>query len=151
MNDPVMRRLIQMQLAWELERREKAEAARRDRDIARAISKNLDLIQTGQIPDPIAAARPGQVHDSLRHAETAVYRAYSTHGYLLYVGIAKDVERRMADHRRSSPWFVDAARIDIKHYPNRWQAENAEREAIRAEQPIWNVVGNSTAVIQKRT
>jgi excinuclease UvrABC nuclease subunit len=70
---------------------------------------------------------------------TAIYRAFSPDGSLLYVGIAKNWGARWAQHAQCSPFFGGVARLDVRYMPTREEALVAEAEAIRNERPIWNV------------
>lgn len=74
-------------------------------------------------------------------APATVYRAYDDAGTLLYVGCAVNVEKRMAQHRRTAAWYADMARTETVEYPSRGLALAAEAEAIRAEHPAYNVSG----------
>lgn len=68
-----------------------------------------------------------------------IYRMFDTDGALLYVGISSQIPERIAQHRRTSPWFADVARIVVKLLPNRRAALDAELTAIRTEAPTCNV------------
>jgi predicted GIY-YIG superfamily endonuclease len=72
----------------------------------------------------------------------ALYRFFDQSGELLYVGITMDLPARMGNHRRDKPWWTDAAWIGIEHFDNRAAALEAERMAIKAETPRYNVVHN---------
>ncbi|WP_405626321.1 GIY-YIG nuclease family protein [Streptomyces sp. NBC_01396] len=69
---------------------------------------------------------------------TALYRLHGVEG-LLYVGISVSPLTRVRTHLREQPWgpSVIAIRID---YPD--DPEAAEREAVFAERPKYNVVFN---------
>lgn len=68
-----------------------------------------------------------------------VYRCYSTTGRLLYVGYSADCAERLAQHRRSSPWYGDVDKIAVKVFRSRKEASAAELSAIRSEWPLHNV------------
>tara|TARA_R100000482_G_scaffold120627_1_gene66079 strand:+ start:774 stop:1280 length:507 start_codon:yes stop_codon:yes gene_type:complete len=72
---------------------------------------------------------------------TALYRAYSSTGELMYVGISLSVMSRLSQHKNSSAWFNSAARIDIEYYPTRTDALAAEKQAIQTECPVHNKAG----------
>lgn len=74
-----------------------------------------------------------------------LYRFFDKYGELLYVGITMDLPSRMGNHRREKPWWADAAWIDIQHCDSRGEALDAERMAIKAEKPLYNVVHNDAA------
>lgn len=66
-----------------------------------------------------------------------VYRHFDKDGVLLYVGYSVQVLGRLAAHRRS-PWAKDIAKITIESYETEEEALEAERQAIRAEDPRHN-------------
>lgn len=70
---------------------------------------------------------------------TFLYRFFDVEGQLLYVGISYHLERRLDAHRYAKPW-KRIARIDIEQFESREEAAAAERRAIEAETPEWNVV-----------
>jgi predicted GIY-YIG superfamily endonuclease len=82
-----------------------------------------------------------------------LYRYYDANGTLLYVGISNDALKRREEHRRSSWWFTQAARLTIEVMPTREAAQAAERDAIRAERPKHNRVHLRAAIQEdyKRT
>lgn len=59
----------------------------------------------------------------------------------LYIGRTNNPMRRIEEHRRSKPWITEAERIDLEWFSADAIAE-AEREAIRREQPIYNIQHN---------
>jgi predicted GIY-YIG superfamily endonuclease len=78
-------------------------------------------------------------HRHLQKHRTALYRFFATDGTLLYVGITADLVRRWQTHSTESGWWHLQARHSVEWYPTRHEAEAAERKAIRAEHPVWNV------------
>ena len=70
---------------------------------------------------------------------TSLYRAFDTADNLLYVGISSQPSERFRQHRADKPWWVRVARIELMHYPNRAAAVEAERHAIQAEAPAYNM------------
>jgi len=73
---------------------------------------------------------------------TDLYRYFDAEGRLLYVGISFSAIARAAQHRESTGWWCDVARMHVEHLPTRSDALDAERQAIRTEQPLHNVVHN---------
>lgn len=71
---------------------------------------------------------------------TALYRLYDSGDRLLYVGIAKDPERRWWQHARdrADSWWPDVARKSVEWFDTREAAEGAEVEAIKREGPPYN-------------
>lgn len=77
---------------------------------------------------------------------TYVYRAFEAFGPLLYIGITHDVDARMRQHRRSSPWFQLADHITVAQYRDRATAARVEANAIVRERPTDNGVIESRLV-----
>jgi predicted GIY-YIG superfamily endonuclease len=70
---------------------------------------------------------------------TAVYRFHDAAGDLLYVGMTRNPRARFHNHAADKPWWpeVDAKAIE---WLGSWsEAHAAERAAIRAEKPRYNV------------
>ena len=76
---------------------------------------------------------------------TALYRHYDAAGCLLYVGISLSATARLGTHRAQARWADSIARVDVEYLPDRPQAIAAERRAIVAEKPRWNVIHNRPA------
>lgn len=67
-----------------------------------------------------------------------LYRAHDAAGRLLYVGISKQIAKRLKAHQHSSEWFSACARISMENFDTKRQAEEAERHAILDEKPLHN-------------
>lgn len=72
----------------------------------------------------------------------ALYRFYDRSDVLLYVGITVDPGARFKKHGGDKEWWTEVDRIGIEHYATRTEALEAERKAIKEEQPLHNVVHN---------
>lgn len=72
----------------------------------------------------------------------ALYRFYDRADVLLYIGITADLGARIGQHRGEKPWWLEVARVDVEHHPNRTAVLAAERAAIRDEKPVWNDAHN---------
>lgn len=68
---------------------------------------------------------------------TALYRHFDAEGRLLYVGIARSITARLAQHA-DSPWDDQIATITVERFATRAEAEAAERAAIKTEKPTHN-------------
>jgi predicted GIY-YIG superfamily endonuclease len=68
---------------------------------------------------------------------TALYRHFDAADRLLYVGISLNAVSRLAQHR-DKPWFHEIVKMTAEHFATREEAEDAERQAIRDEEPIHN-------------
>ncbi|MEV6738623.1 GIY-YIG nuclease family protein [Streptomyces sp. NPDC051104] len=72
---------------------------------------------------------------------SAVYRFYAHGRQPLYIGVSSCLSVRLADHRRTSPWWSLAEYIAVSCYRSHKAAEAAEVAAIMAERPIFNRQG----------
>lgn len=77
--------------------------------------------------------------------KTAVYRHYDEAGRLLYIGMTANPYQRSTEHARLNTDFCGVARIEIEWHKSRHKAAEAERRAIKAEAPKYNVLHNSKA------
>jgi len=74
----------------------------------------------------------------LPDGQVAVYRAYGPDGGLIYVGITDHPNRRInRNHRNYSRWYQEAARFDVRVFPDRPTALRVEAMAIIRESPSW--------------
>lgn len=70
--------------------------------------------------------------------KTALYRHFDKDENLLYVGISLNVIRRTREHSHESMWFDNISKIIIDRFKTRIEAEKAEIEAIKKENPRFN-------------
>jgi len=75
---------------------------------------------------------------------TSLYRYFDADEALLYVGITSRRTGRSLQHAGEKAWWGEVARATWEHFDTREQAADAERRAIRDEQPAHNVVGRTT-------
>lgn len=78
----------------------------------------------------------------IRMETTSLYRFYDASNVLLYIGITNSVPRRLDQHEDEKPWFLTVARVEVEHHPDRQAALDAEKNAIKAERPKYNVQHN---------
>ncbi|MFE1515735.1 GIY-YIG nuclease family protein [[Kitasatospora] papulosa] len=73
---------------------------------------------------------------------TAVYRFFDSADQLLYVGITSRLSIRWKEHARdyTFTWWPKVRSSSVTWYPDRSRAASAEREAIRTENPQFNVL-----------
>lgn len=79
-----------------------------------------------------------------------LYRYYDNNSYLLYVGIAWDEPIRRNDHLSGDIWGPDIQTITVTYFANRETASVMERNAVRAEKPLWNTNYNRAPGEPKR-
>jgi predicted GIY-YIG superfamily endonuclease len=79
-----------------------------------------------------------------------LYRFYDRTNVLLYIGITVNLEERMAKHAAEKDWWprVDRSATRIEYYDSRRAALDAEREAIKAEKPLYNDQHNEWVEIE---
>jgi hypothetical protein len=70
---------------------------------------------------------------------TALYRIRGEDDALLYIGISNCVPIRWNGHERVQPWWDELRSLTVEWCETREEAEAAEKAAIRAEQPKYNV------------
>ncbi len=75
---------------------------------------------------------------------TDLYRLFDAAKNLLYVGITLNLGERWRTHSGEKVDWALVASAGIEHFPNRADALAAEKAAIKAEHPLWNVVHNRT-------
>ncbi|MFL9917390.1 DUF5710 domain-containing protein [Paraburkholderia fungorum] len=68
-----------------------------------------------------------------------LYRHYDAAGRLLYVGISLNAYVRLAQHMVGADWASLAVRMDVETFDTWEAAHSVEREAIRLENPLYNV------------
>lgn len=88
----------------------------------------------------------------LRHhrAQHTLYRLFNAAGELLYIGLSYDVHRRFWDHSRDKAWWGDVADYQLETYPSHDALTNAERVAIRRENPLHNKRRDRKRPLRKR-
>lgn len=69
---------------------------------------------------------------------TALYRLYDREGNLLYIGIAKNPEKRFDGHATNTPWWHLVARRVVMWLPTRDEALAAENKACTREKPLYD-------------
>lgn len=70
----------------------------------------------------------------------AVYRLYGADGTLLYIGAAKDPEKRWKIHARERRWWDVVTHKTVEWHPSLDDAFAAESAAIAAENPLYNIM-----------
>jgi predicted GIY-YIG superfamily endonuclease len=72
---------------------------------------------------------------------TALYRFYASDDALLYVGITERLSLRWEEHARAQTWWPQVDHQTVQWLPSRERAFSAEKDAIAAENPAFNIVG----------
>lgn len=69
----------------------------------------------------------------------SLYRLYDKRGKLLYIGISLDAAARLSNHRLERGWWQQVASVRLEQHRTRDAVLAAEKAAIRAERPRYNV------------
>lgn len=80
----------------------------------------------------------GRVHPHV------LYRFWNADNELLYIGITVHLPTRLTQHRAEKDWWAEVTAITLEHYNTREDVLAAERAAIEAEWPIWNIKHNTS-------
>jgi hypothetical protein len=72
--------------------------------------------------------------------KTFSYIAYSITAEVLYVGITKSLDQRLAAHQSQKKWWGEVDSVTIKSHSTREEAESWERFAISDLQPKYNAL-----------
>jgi hypothetical protein len=120
---------------------------RRVRDAQGLFKTVLDVYDT---PQPMTQAPTPGRHPVPHYPRGAyLYRHWDADGRLLYVGIAERPTARERQHETSSPWMTFQVEMTVEPFGSRADAEAAEAEAIRTEQPLFNVAGNESPAARR--
>lgn len=71
-----------------------------------------------------------------------LYRHFNKEGILLYVGATSNILNRMSQHKVRTPWFSEIANTSIEYFQTKEELLLAEKQAIRLEQPVYNIRHN---------
>ncbi|MDV7195867.1 GIY-YIG nuclease family protein [Mycolicibacterium fortuitum] len=84
--------------------------------------------------------------------DRVLYRVYDSDGDLLYLGATTNPGLRFGDHDSTKSWWPDAANITLEHFPSTDELLDAERAAIQAESPRYNLVhtGKPSTTVHRR-
>lgn len=82
---------------------------------------------------------------TLRYAlavDQYLYRLFGPDGTLLYTGVSDDWTRRLRQHWQTKQWAPEILGVTLETYSDRVAVLAAERKAIRAENPLYNIQHN---------
>jgi hypothetical protein len=87
-----------------------------------------------------SSARPITPTREFWYDRPIVYRCYDADGRLIYIGCTIDPAGRFHQHEIDTWWWSELlAKVRISLYPTRLAALAAEKQAIKAEDPAFNV------------
>lgn len=75
--------------------------------------------------------------------KTGLYRHYDKDNNLLYVGISISSIARFGAHKSTSTWAYDSVKMTTEWFETRHEAQQAEKDAITKECPIYNIQHNT--------
>lgn len=76
-----------------------------------------------------------------------LYRAYGSGRKLLYIGMTTNIYTRFSEHRGlQRSWWPQVVDVTIEFHPDRRSLRAAEKAAIVAEKPIYNIKDNPAAL-----
>ena len=71
-----------------------------------------------------------------------LYRCYDSRHKLLYVGITMNPGTRFTKgHAKNKEWWPQVDYMKLEHFDDRQSLEDAERQAIATELPMYNITG----------
>jgi predicted GIY-YIG superfamily endonuclease len=80
---------------------------------------------------------------NIRQFEPQVLYRFWQNETLLYIGISQSFLSRMDQHYSTKVWFKFITNITLEHFPTRYDVEQAEKQAIKREAPLFNLVHNT--------
>ena len=81
--------------------------------------------------------------EKVKQVKTALYKHKNADGHIIYVGVAKNIGARSAQHLDNSEWQAEIASIDVKWYKNSLLAELMEIKLIKSLRPKYNRAHNN--------
>lgn len=82
----------------------------------------------------------------MNKSRTALYRYYGKNQTLLYVGISLSAVHRLKQHSSKASWVDEIENITIEYFPTRAIALKEEKNAIKLESPIHNIIHNDFSI-----
>ena len=81
--------------------------------------------------------------EEVKQVKTALYKHKDAQGNIIYVGVAKNIGARSAQHLHNSEWQAEIASIDVEWYKNSLLAELMEIKLIKSLRPKYNRAHNN--------
>jgi len=81
--------------------------------------------------------------EKVKQVKTALYKHKNADGHIIYVGVAKNIGARSAQHLDNSEWQAEIASIDVEWYENSLLAELMEIKLIKSLRPKYNRAHNN--------
>lgn len=80
--------------------------------------------------------------DNNSNSPQALYRFWDKNNTLLYIGISNNFLGRITQHTSTAEWFPQASYVTLEHFDSRLEVEQAEKNAIKSELPLYNKTHN---------
>ncbi|NIL57102.1 GIY-YIG nuclease family protein [Salinispora arenicola] len=77
-----------------------------------------------------------------RDSTFTLYRFFAVDGTLLYIGVTGTPRARWSHHSKTKDEWRRVDTIKVEHLDSREELEAAEKAAIKAERPLWNLIHN---------
>jgi len=81
--------------------------------------------------------------EEVKQVKTALYKHKDDQGNIIYVGVAKSIGARSAQHLNNSEWQAEITSIDVEWYENSLLAELMEIKLIKSLRPKYNRAHNN--------
>ena len=81
--------------------------------------------------------------EEVKQVRTALYKHKNADGHIIYVGVAKNIGARSAQHLGNSEWQAEITSIDVEWYANSLLAELMEIKLIKSLRPKYNRAHNN--------
>ena len=81
--------------------------------------------------------------EEVKQVKTALYKHKNADGHIIYVGVAKNIGARSAQHLNNSEWQTEIASIDVEWHDNSLMAELMEIKLIKSLRPKYNKAHNN--------
>lgn len=81
--------------------------------------------------------------EEVKQVKTALYKHKNADGHIIYVGVAKNIGARSAQHLNNSEWQTEIASIDVEWHDNALMAEIMEIKLIKSLRPKYNKAHNN--------
>lgn len=89
-----------------------------------------------------AVCRRRPDRDTTAMTAHVLYRFHDAADRLLYIGITADPPARFRSHGATKRWWAEVAHVRLEHHTDRHALADAERAAILAERPRYNITHN---------
>ncbi len=83
--------------------------------------------------------------EAMKNGDHVLYRHFGGCDELLYIGITNDISKRWRAHKSTSSWRRKVYKTTYEYFHSREALLQAERLAIQAERPRFNIIHSTVA------